>query len=229
MSLFDGRIAEIYRNSLGQTVCPVMNCAYQGHFRKVNPLTEGKLASHGAMTDGVVVAVSSSPSHTFSKPNQNSIMLLKGLGVEGDAHMGDRVKHVSRVARDPTAPNLRQVHLIHSELFDELRGKGFDVLPGQMGENITTAGIDILSLPRGTQLRLGKEAVVELTGLRDPCTQLDDFRAGLMNAVLDRDDKGGIIRKSGVMGIVLSGGEVRSGDSIAVRLPEGVLHRLEKV
>lgn len=178
---------------------------------------------------GVVVAVSRSPSHSFSKQNQGSIMLLKGLGVEGDAHMGATVKHASRVAKNPAAPNLRQVHLIHSELFDELRHSGHFILPGQMGENITTAGIDILNLPRGTQLRLGKEAVVELTGLRDPCTQLDDFQEGLMNAVLDRDDKGGIVRKSGVMGIVLSSGEVRAGDSITVTFPDGDWNKLEKV
>lgn len=192
-------------------------------------LEEDKTSRSNAVSGGVVVAVSRSASHTFSKPNEKSIMLLKGLGVEGDAHMGKTVKHRSRVAKNPNAPNLRQVHLIHSELFDELRDTGYEILPGQMGENITTAGIDLLNLPRGTLLHLGGDAVVELTGLRDPCTQLDDFRDGLMHAVLDRDDEGRIIRKSGVMGIVLSGGEVMTGDRISITLPEGNWQRLEKV
>lgn len=168
---------------------------------------------------GVVTAVSRSAEHAFSKSNQESIRLLSGLGVEGDVHLGETVKHRSRVARDPTQPNLRQVHLIHAELHDELQAAGFDVSAGQMGENVTTRGADLLGLPRGTRLRLGDEAVVEVTGLRNPCKQLDGFRPGLMQAVLDRDERGDLVRKAGVMGIVLAGGEVRPGDRIRVELP----------
>ena len=155
----------------------------------------------------------------MSKVPQDSINLRSGLGVEGDAHSGTTVKHRSRVARDPQQPNLRQVHLIHAELHDELRGAGFDVAAGQMGENITTQGVDLLGLPTGTRLRLGDEAVVEITGLRNPCAQLDQFRAGLMAATLDRDEQGNLIRKAGVMGVVIAGGQVCPGDTITVELP----------
>ncbi len=166
-----------------------------------------------------VLAVSSSPTHTFSKPNHGSIRLLAGLGVEGDAHLGETVQHRSRVARDPNQPNLRQVHLIHAELHDELQVAGFAVSAGQMGENITTRGIDLLRLPTGTRLHLGNTAVVEVTGLRNPCAQLDTFQPGLMAAVLERDEHGALIRKAGIMAIVLAGGEVRPGDPITVELP----------
>ena len=169
--------------------------------------------------EGIVSAVSQSPTHSFSKPNRESINLLAGLGVEGDAHMGEKVQHRSRVAKDPNQPNLRQVHLIHAELRDELRERGFDVSAGQMGENITTRGIDLLGLPTGTQLYVGHSAVVEVTGLRNPCYQLDDFQNGLMKAVLDKDEQGNLIRKAGVMGIVLTGGEVHVNDVIRVELP----------
>ncbi len=168
---------------------------------------------------GVVQAVSRSATHTFHKQNQEGIQLLAGLGVEGDAHMGETVKHRSRVKRDPTQPNLRQVHLIHAELHDELNASGFSVVAGQMGENVTTRGIDLLALPTGTRLHLGDTAVVEVTGLRNPCYQLDNFQPGLMAAVLDRDEQGKLIRKSGVMGIILTGGFVRPGDPIRVELP----------
>ena len=167
----------------------------------------------------VVTAVSLSAEHSFSKPNAGSIRLLAGLGVEGDAHAGTTVKHRSRVRRNPNAPNLRQVHLIHAELHDELNAAGFSIVPGAMGENVTTRGIDLLSLPVGTRLRLGSSAVVEVTGLRDPCAQLNGLAPGLMAAVLDRDAAGGLVRKSGIMGIVVAGGEVRPGDAIAVELP----------
>ena len=160
--------------------------------------------------------------HTMSNDALPSITLVEGLGVKGDAHSGATVKHRSRVRRDATRPNLRQVHLIHSELFDELREKGFDVEPGMMGENITTTGIDLLSLPTGAYLKIGDRAVVELTGLRDPCTQLDGLIPGLMKAVLDRDADGELIRKTGVMGIAVGDGEVRPGDRIRVELPSGV-------
>lgn len=179
--------------------------------------------------DGVVIAVSRSATHTFTKQNQGSIQLLTGLGVEGDAHMGFTVKHRSRVAVDPTQPNLRQVHLIQAELHDELRAAGFVVSAGQMGENITTRGVDMLSLPTGTRLHLGDTAVVELTGLRNPCAQLDRFQSGLMAAVLGRDEQGKLIRKAGVMGIVLVGGEVRPGNPIRIELPPEPYQPLDRV
>ena len=168
---------------------------------------------------GVVTAVSVSGTHTMSKPNADSITLLAGLGVDGDAHQGVTVKHRSRVAKDPTVPNLRQVHLIHAELHDELRDAGYDLTPGQMGENITTRGVDLLGLPVGARLTLGTDAVVEITGLRNPCYQLDGLQQGLMGATLDRDEHGHLVRKAGIMGIVLTGGEVRPGDAILVELP----------
>ena len=170
---------------------------------------------------GLVMAVSVSATHTMQKPNTDRIRLLAGLGVEGDAHMGKTVKHRSRVARDPSRPNLRQVHLIHAELLDELAAKGFSLAPGRMGENITTRGIDLLALPAGTKLRLGTSAIVEVTGLRNPCVQLDGIKPGLMNAVLDRDAQGNLIRKAGVMGIVIAAGEVGPGDEIRAELPPG--------
>jgi MOSC domain-containing protein YiiM len=165
----------------------------------------------------------------MSKPNQPSIRLVKGTGVEGDAHAGATVKHRSRVARDPAQPNLRQVHLIHAELHDELREAGFDVGAGVMGENVTTRGVDLLGLAAGARLHLGGEAVVELTGLRNPCSQLDGIQPGLMDATLDRDDNGNLVRKAGVMGIVVRGGEVRPGDTIVVEPPEGESRSLEPV
>jgi MOSC domain-containing protein YiiM len=167
----------------------------------------------------LVTAVSRSGTHSFSKLNQGSIRLLAGLGVEGDAHMGETVKHRSRVAKDPDQPNLRQVHLIHSELHDELNEAGFTVSAGQLGENVTTRGIDLLGLPTGTRLMIGEAAVVEITGLRNPCLQIDRFQKGLMKAVLEHDEDGNLVRKSGVMGIVLKGGEVKPGDTIKVGLP----------
>jgi MOSC domain-containing protein YiiM len=179
--------------------------------------------------NGVVAAVSLSATHTFSKANQSTIRLLAGLGIEGDAHMGETVKHRSRVAADPTQPNLRQVHLVHAELHDELRAAGFSVLPGQMGENITTRDIDLLGLPSGTRLYIGSSAVVEVTGLRNPCLQLDQLGAGLMTATLDRDEQGNVIRKAGVMGIVLTSGMVQVGDTIRLELPPPPHRPLEPV
>ena len=181
------------------------------------------------MTDGVVAAVASSDTHTMSKPVRESIVVVAGLGIEGDAHQGVRVKHRSRVRRDPTAPNLRQVHLIHEELLDELAGKGFSLSPGRLGENVTTRGVDLLSLPAGTRLHLGATAVVEVTGLRNPCSQLDGIREGLMAATLDRDEHGGLVRKAGVMAIALTGGEVRAGDTIRVEPPSEPHRGLEPV
>jgi len=179
---------------------------------------------------GTVIAVSRSPGHTLSKPNEDSILLLEGLGVEGDAHMGKTVKHRSRVAKDPTVPNLRQVHLIHAELLDELAAGGFQpIAPGLMGENLTTRGVDLLGLPTGAKLRLGRDAVVEITGLRNPCAQLNKIQDGLMAATLDRDPDGNLIRKAGVMGVVLTGGEIRPGDVIEVELPPEPRRGLEPV
>ena len=181
------------------------------------------------MSSSIVEGVSRSATYTFSKRKQEQIRLLAGLGVEGDAHLGETVKHRSRVARDPTQANLRQVHLIHAELHDELRTLGFDVTVGQMGENITTRNLDLLGLPTGTRLHLGETAVIELTGLRNPCKQLDDFQAGLMQAVLGRDEQGNLIRKAGVMAIVLVGGDVQVGDPIRVELPPTPHQKLEPV
>jgi len=176
-----------------------------------------------------VVAVARDGRHDFSKPTCLSIRLAAGLGVEGDAHAGVTVKHRSRVARDPTSPNLRQVHLIHAELFEELRATGFSVAPGELGENVTTRGIDLLSLPTGTRLHIGAGAVVEVTGLRNPCVQIDRFQKGLMAAMLDRNPDGTLVRKSGVMSIVLAGGDVAPGDAIQVELPAAPHRRLEPV
>ncbi len=178
---------------------------------------------------GRVVAVSKSATHTLSKPNDDAIELLVGLGVAGDAHAGTTVKHRSRVAQNPDQPNLRQVHLIHRELHAELRGGGFDIAPGQMGENITTEGVDLLGLPTGTRLHLGDQAVVEITGLRNPCAQLDTIQSGLMAAVLDRDAAGNLVRKAGIMGVVRAGGTVQPGDPVAVELPPEPHRALEPV
>lgn len=175
-----------------------------------------------------VVSVSLDRRHRFSKERAESITLIAGEGVAGDAHRGVTVKHRSRARFDPTQPNLRQVHMIHEELFGELAGKGFTVAPAELGENITTTGIDLLALPTGTRLAIGT-AVIELTGLRNPCIQMDRFQQGLMQATLDRDAEGNLIRKAGVMGIVIAGGAVAVGDRIAIALPPEPHRRLEKV
>lgn len=177
----------------------------------------------------VVTAVCSSVGHTLAKPPHEYVRLLSGLGVEGDVHSGATVKHRSRVARDATRPNLRQVHLIQAELHEELRAAGFPVGPGTMGENVTTRGVDLLGLPTGARLRLGDSAIVEVTGLRNPCAQLDEIQPGLMAATLNRDENGTLVRKAGVMGIVLAGGEVRPGDPIRVEVPRGGNRPLEPV
>jgi len=169
--------------------------------------------------NGVIVAVARNGRHEFSKPVISEVTLIEGLGVEGDAHAGATVKHRSRVARDPTQANLRQVHLLHSELLDELRANGFKVMPGALGENVTTSGIDLLGLPAGTLLHLGAHAVVRVTGLRNPCSQIEDFHEGLLAAVVGRDQDGHARRKTGVMAVVLSSGIVRTGDPVRVELP----------
>jgi MOSC domain-containing protein YiiM len=176
-----------------------------------------------------VVSVGSSPTHTFSKPCKDAITFLTGRGVEGDAHCGDTVKHRSHEKREPTKPNLRQVHLIHSELFAELAARGFSVGPGQLGENLCTEGVDLLRLPEGAELHIGAGAVLRVTGLRSPCSQIDQFQPGLMAALLERTADGGILRKSGVMSVVLAGGVVRPGDAIRVELPPGPHRELQVV
>ena len=177
---------------------------------------------------GTILTLSKSPTHTMRKFNETSLELIEGLGVEGDAHNGKTVKHRSRVAQDPTQPNLRQVHLIHSELHAELAKKGFHIAYGQMGENMTTSGIDLLALPKGTLLEIGK-AVIEITGLRNPCAQLNGLQEGLMQAVLSRDAHDNLVRKAGIMGIVLKGGAIKIGDSIHVKLPDLPHIALERV
>lgn len=178
--------------------------------------------------NGKVLAVSLSSKHTFSKKNQERIQLVKGLGVEGDAHSGSTVKHRSRVAQNPNQPNLRQVHLIQNELFEELKDD-FTVEPGQMGENITTVGINLLELPTDTKLYIGEKAIVQVTGLRNPCAQIDNFKPGLLKAVVEKDADGTIIRKAGIMGIVLESGEVKPGDAIRVEYPSRPYKKLERV
>lgn len=178
---------------------------------------------------GQVLAVSRHGSYSFSKPNAAEITLLAGLGVAGDVHAGETVKHRSRVAKDPSVANLRQVHLMHAELFEDLAGRGFSVAPGQLGENVTTRGLNLLALPQGTLLRLGATAQLRVTGLRNPCLQLNSFAPGLMAATLDRDAAGRLVRKAGIMAVVLAGGVVRPGDAIGVTLPAGPQLPLEPV
>lgn len=177
----------------------------------------------------LVTAVCLSAKHKFSKQPVLAIRLLAGLGVEGDAHQGARVQHLFRMRQNPDQPNLRQVHLMQAELHDELRAAGFAVAAGDLGENMTTRGIDLLALPTGARLHIGNTAVLEVTGLRNPCAQLDKFQQGLMAAVLDRDADGRLVRKSGIMAIVLTGGEVYAGDAIAIELPAGPQQALAPV
>lgn len=176
-----------------------------------------------------VTALHLSPKHTFSKCSVPTATLIEGIGIEGDAHAGETVKHRSRVRFDPLQPNLRQVHLLHAEVFDELATKGFQVDPGDIGENVTTRNIDLLSLPRDTVLWLGENAAVRLTGLRNPCVQLDRFQDGLMKALLEKDEFGNLIRKAGVMSVVLYGGHVKVNDEIRVELPAEPHFAMDKV
>jgi hypothetical protein len=176
-------------------------------------------SKEGLQVEPTVVAVSCSETHTFSKPNQTVIKLIEGIGVEGDAHSGTTVKHRFLVKQDATRPNIRQVHLIHQELLDDLNAKGYSVDPGQLGENITTKGINLLDLPTGTRLMIGSDVIVEVTALRNPCKQIDEFQKGLLKAVLYKNEDGVLVRKTGVMGIVIKGGDVLPGDVITVNLP----------
>lgn len=166
-----------------------------------------------------VTALSRSADHRFSKHAETSLTVLAGLGVAGDCHAGRTVQHLSRVRRDPDQPNLRQVHLIAVELYHELLSEGYDVAPGQLGENITTRDLDLLGLARGSRLMIGTEVVLQVTGLRNPCVQIDRFRSGLLSRVLGRDAQGNVVRRAGVMSVVLSGGQIRRGDEIRVEAP----------
>ena len=178
---------------------------------------------------GTIVAVSRSETHSFVKANRDAVRLVAGFGVEGDAHRGPTVKHRSRVARDASVPNLRQIHLIHVELLDELAASGFDVAPGELGENLTTRGIPLLDLPTGARLRIGDEAVIELTGLRTPCVQIDRFQKGLLARVAGRSDTGEIVRRAGVMSVVVESGSVCAGDAVVVELPPEPHRAMEPV
>lgn len=176
-----------------------------------------------------VVGVHRDAEHRFSKRPVDEIVLVAGLGVVGDAHAGVTIQHLSRVRRDPTQPNLRQAHLIHTELLENLRVKGYDVRPGQLGENLTTQGIDLLDLPTGAMLRVGSEVVLEVTGLRNPCVQIEKFAPGMLGEVAWRGPDGEVVRLAGVMSVVRTGGIVRPGDPIEVQLPEGKHQRLAPV
>ena len=166
-----------------------------------------------------VVSVHSKAIHAFSKDAVKEIRLIAGHGVEGDAHFGVTVKHRSRVAKNPLQPNLRQVHLIHQELLDDLKAKGLHVAPGQMGENITTIGIPLLDLSAGTLIHIGSSAIIQVTGLRNPCAQIENFMPGLLRAVLDRAPNGDLLRKAGIMGTVVESGPIFSGDEITWTSP----------
>jgi MOSC domain-containing protein YiiM len=194
----------------------------------VDPSVDPAVAS-SVVDEARVVAVAASRVHAFSKRTLPMIRLVEGLGVEGDAHLGTTVQHRSRVRQDPTQPNLRQVHLIHAELFEEVLDAGHRVLPGALGENVTTCGVDLLSLPTGTVLLLGGTAEVTLTGLRNPCSQIDRFQPGLLKEMVGRGSDGSIVRRSGVMGVVRRGGEVRPGDPVTVVLPPEPHRRLDRV
>ena len=183
----------------------------------------------GGRAVGVVEAVHRDGEHRFSKQSVPSLTLIAGVGVVGDAHAGSTVQHRSRVAKDPNQPNLRQLHLIGAELHDELRGRGFDVGPGDLGENVTTRGLDLLGLSVGSVLRIGEEALVAVTGLRNPCRQIEAFRDGLLSEVAYRDDDGTLTRRAGIMGVVVLGGDVRPGDPVEVALPPGPQRALQRV
>jgi MOSC domain-containing protein YiiM len=179
--------------------------------------------------DAAVAGLSRSAGHRFSKDATDRLTLLAGLGVDGDCHAGSTVQHLSRVRRDPGQPNLRQVHLMAAELYDELTEKGFELAAGQLGENVTTTGVDLLALARGTRLSIGAEVVLEVTGLRNPCVQIDRFRPGLLAEVLFRDAAGQVVRRAGVMAVVVAGGEVGVGDTITVEPPPPPLSPLAPV
>ena len=226
-------------------------CTHQQHVRHKPPFfnrpwvtTEaGRQAKLGSFLDCVhceriktfrtstakVMAVCSHPQHAFSKTTQTSIELIAGWGVKGDAHAGPKIQHRSRVAQNPDQPNLRQIHLIQVELLQELADKGHAINPGQLGENITTRGLDLLALPRDSKLFLGSSAVVQVTGLRNPCAQINQFQTGLLDHVVEKDTSGQVIRKAGIMGIVLAGGSVKPEDPIFIEYPEKPFIALERI
>jgi MOSC domain-containing protein YiiM len=193
-----------------------------------SPAPGAPVAGLASVPDGVVVGVHRSARHGITKATEASITLLTGLGVEGDAHAGETVQHRYQAAKDPTRTNLRQVHLIPTELLDELADQGHPVAPGQLGENVTTSGLDLQALPAGARLHLGPDAVVELTGLRTPCRLIDRVAPGVMSRLIDRDD-GRVVRRAGVMSIVVTGGVVHPGDAVRVVLPAGPVPPLEPV
>jgi MOSC domain-containing protein YiiM len=175
-----------------------------------------------------VIGLARSAEHAFSKTRCDALFLVEGLGVDGDAHEGRTVQHLSRVRADPAQPNLRQVHLIHAELFDELAPKGFALAGGDLGENVLTRGVDLLGLPRGTVLAIGDTAI-RVTGLRNPCRQIEAFMPGLLAEMVERRPDGSLRRKCGVMAVVERGGRIAVGDAIEVRLTAGARLPLEPV
>jgi MOSC domain-containing protein YiiM len=183
----------------------------------------------GPLPAGKVVALARSAGHSFSKQVVDEVRLIAGQGVEDDAHLGEKVQHLSRVRVDPDQPNLRQVHLIGEELLDELALEGFALSPGQLGENVTTRGIDLLALPQRSVLKIGDSVELEVTGLRNPCAQIEAFRPGLLARVVSKDSGGNLIRRAGIMAVVRSGGQARAGDEIKVVLPAGAHLPLERV
>jgi hypothetical protein len=166
--------------------------------------------------EGYVHSVSASPRHGFSKLVRESITLIKGHGVDGDAHAGAFVKHRYLARWRPRMANERQVHLINQALFEELFSEGFNVQPGNLGENVTTRGIDLLRLPLGTMLALGPTAAVELRGLRTPCVLVDRFRKGLLKALVRKGEQPRF--RAGVMGVVREGGILFPGNPVKVTI-----------
>lgn len=178
---------------------------------------------------GQVTSLHCDSEHNFSKPPVLEAMFLAGVGIEGDAHSGATTQHLSRQKKDASRPNLRQVHLVASELHEELRSDGFDVPFGAFGENLTTSGLDLGALPAGSTLRLGDEVILSLTGFRDPCSQIDKFQAGLRSAVSFKPETGPQLFRNGVMSVVVRGGTVRVGDTIKVALPPEPHQPMQKV
>ena len=173
-----------------------------------------------------VVAVSKDEYHRFSKVPCTQITLIKGVGVRGDTHSGVTVQHLFAVEQDPRQPNLRQVHLLQQEFLDQARDQGYELTPGDLGENILTDDLDLVGLWQDTLLHIGSQAVVRVSGLRNPCAQIDSFRPGLLQVAVRRDLKGDVVRKAGIMGVVTTGGVVHPGDEIEVEWPAQPHRRL---
>lgn len=181
------------------------------------------------MNRAMVESVHRSESHDFTKATVEEVVLVAGVGIEGDAHAGATVQHVSRKKKDADRPNLRQVHLVSAELHEELVADGFDLDHGGFGENLVTRGIALGDLPVGTTLALGDDAIIVLTGLRDPCAQIDRHREGLRAAVAFDPGEGPKLFRDGAMAMVVRGGVVRTGDPIGVALPPEPHHPMRKV